>query len=76
MKLDTYLDQPAHKLVPWMVAACAPKAHSGFGGLAGCDVLKRLQPVFPSPKRHLDSAVEQLHSGSFCYILRDYFVDT
>jgi len=29
------LDQPAHKLVPWMVAACAPKAHSGLGGLAG-----------------------------------------
>jgi hypothetical protein len=31
--------------------------------------------VFPSPKRHLDSAVEQLHSGSFCYILRDYFAE-
>jgi hypothetical protein len=66
MKLDTCLDQPARKLASWMVAARAPKAHSGLGGLAGCDVLKRLQLVFPSPKRHLDSAVEQLHSSSFC----------
>jgi hypothetical protein len=63
MKLDTCLDQPARKLAPWMVAAPAPKAPSGLGGLAGCDVLKRLQPVFPSLKRHLDSAVEQLHSA-------------
>ncbi len=64
MKLDTCLDQLAGKLAPWMVAACAPKAHSGLGGMAGCDILKRLQPLFPSPKRHLDSAAEQLHSGS------------
>jgi hypothetical protein len=66
MKMDTCLDQPARKLAPWMVAACAPKAHSSLGGLARCDVLKRLQHVFPSPKRHLDSIVEQLHSSSFC----------
>jgi len=44
----------------------APKAHLGLGGLAGCDVLKRLQLVFPSPKRHLDSTVAQLHLVSFC----------
>jgi len=66
MKLDTCLDQPTCKLAPWMVAIRAPKTHSGLGGLARCDVLKRLQPVFPSPKRHLDLAVEQLHLGSFC----------
>jgi len=58
MKLDTCLDQPAGKLAPWMVTARAPKTHLGLGGMAGCDILKRLQPVFPSPKRHLDSAVE------------------
>jgi len=44
----------------------APKAHLGLGGLAGCDVLKILQLVFPSVKRHLDSIVEQLHLVSFC----------
>jgi len=43
-----------------------PKAHSGLGGLAGCDVLKRLQPMFPSPNRYFDSIVEQLHLGFFC----------
>jgi len=66
MKLDTCLDQPTHKLAPWMVATRAPKAHSGLGGLARCDILKRLHPVFPSLKRHLDSTVEQLHLGFFC----------
>jgi hypothetical protein len=54
MKLDTCLDQPAHKLAPWMVDAPAPKAHLGLGGLARCDVLKRLQPVFPSLNKHLN----------------------
>jgi len=49
-----------------MVATHTPKAHLGLGGLARCDVLKRLQLVFPSPKKHFDSAIEQLHLGSFC----------
>jgi hypothetical protein len=41
-----------------MVVAPSPKAPLGLGGLQGCDVLKRLQPMFPSLKRHLDSTIE------------------
>ncbi len=54
----TCMDQPTHKLAPWMVVAPGPKAPLSLQGLPKCDVLRRLQPMFPSLKRHLDSAIK------------------
>ncbi|XP_024372058.1 uncharacterized protein [Physcomitrium patens] len=59
-KLDISLEQPTRKLAPWIVAAPIPKVPSGLGSLVATDVLKRLQTVFPSLKRHLNSAISQL----------------
>lgn len=62
-KLDISLEQPTRKLAPWIVAAPIPKVPSGLGSLVATDVLKRLQTVFPSLKRHLNSAISQLRQG-------------
>lgn len=64
-KLDISLEQPTRKLAPWIVAAPTPKLPSGLGALGAADVLKRLQTVFPSLKRHLNSAISQLRPGNF-----------
>jgi hypothetical protein len=69
-KLDISLDQPTRKLAPWIVAAPTPKLPSGLGGLGAADVLKRLQTVFPSLKRHLNSAISQLRRGNFIIICK------
>ncbi|KAG0590520.1 hypothetical protein KC19_1G105500 [Ceratodon purpureus] len=59
-KLDISLEQPTRKLAPWIVASPTPKIPSGLGTLVAADVLKRLQTVFPSLKRHLNAAISQL----------------
>lgn len=56
-------------MAPWIVTAPTPKLPSGLGSLSAADVLKRLQTVFPSLRRHLNSAVSQLRPGNSSIIV-------
>ncbi|KAI5068077.1 hypothetical protein GOP47_0016422 [Adiantum capillus-veneris] len=61
------LDKQTRKTMFWAaLPSCNPKPPSGLGPMTATEFLKILKPIFPSLRKHLDTAAKILRGGSGC----------
>ena len=57
------LDLQNRKQSPWATLSNNPKRPSGLGSMTVAQLLQKLQPAFPSLRKHLDTAAQLLSEG-------------